>query len=258
MTMTAQENARPVSSPAPAVAQVVNLTKIYQQPGTTIEVPALRGINIEIHQGEMVAIMGSSGSGKSTLMNILGCLDRPTGGQYLLDGTDVAKMEDDGLSAFRGRRLGFIFQNFNLIPQLTVLENLEVPLFYQGIAPHIRRQRAQELCELVGLGHRGTHRPVELSGGQQQRVAVARALMNDPIFLLGDEPTGNLDSKTGAAIMDLFHELHERGKTIVIVTHDPGVGAQCSRRIVLKDGLIEIDQYQEKLRPKGPKLSDSH
>ncbi len=248
MTVIENQHAQPASPRAPAVAQVINLTKIYHQPGTTIEVPALRGIDIEIRKGEMVAIMGSSGSGKSTLMNILGCLDRPTGGQYLLDGQDVAQMEDDDLSSFRGRRLGFIFQNFNLIPQLTVLENLEVPLFYQGIPPHVRRERAQELCDMVGLGHRGSHRPVELSGGQQQRVAVARALMNDPIFLLGDEPTGNLDSKTGAAILDLFHELHERGKTIVIVTHDPGVGAQCSRRIVLKDGLIDIDQHQIKQR----------
>lgn len=231
----------------PVVAQVIRLTKIYQKPGTTVEVKALAGVDIDIHQGEMLAIMGASGSGKSTLMNILGCLDRPTGGQYLLDSQDVAELSDDELSEFRGSRLGFIFQNFNLIPQLTVLENLEVPLFYMGMKASRRHERAMELCDMVGLGDRAHHRPVELSGGQQQRVAVARALMNDPIFLLGDEPTGNLDSKTGASIMDLFHALHERGKTIVIVTHDPNVGAQCTRRVVLKDGLVEQDIRQRKI-----------
>jgi putative ABC transport system ATP-binding protein len=196
----------------------------------------------------MIAIMGSSGSGKSTLMNILGCLDRPSGGHYFLDDQDVSQLPDDELSEFRGKRLGFIFQNFNLIPQLTVLENLEVPLFYQGVKPAVRRQRARELCHMVGLDHRGNHRPVELSGGQQQRVAVARALMNDPIFLLADEPTGNLDSKTGEAILEMFHELHAKNTTIVIVTHDPHVGSQCARRVVLKDGLIEHDIRQKPLR----------
>jgi putative ABC transport system ATP-binding protein len=197
----------------------------------------------------MLAIMGSSGSGKSTFMNILGCLDRPTSGHYYLDGHDVALMEDDALSEFRGSRLGFIFQNFNLIPQLTVAENLEVPLFYQMVPPKKRRERALELCAMVGLEQRSHHRPVELSGGQQQRVAVARALMNDPLFLLADEPTGNLDSKTGSAIMELFHELHEKsGTTLVIVTHDPAVGAQCTRRVVLKDGEIDVDVRQVKAR----------
>jgi putative ABC transport system ATP-binding protein len=249
MSIAAPMRDRREAPGTPVVAQLVDLTKVYQKPGTSVEVRALAGVSIDIHAGEMVAIMGSSGSGKSTLMNILGCLDRPTSGQYILDGEDVSGMEDDALSAFRGRRLGFIFQNFNLIAQLTVLENLEVPLFYQGIKPHVRRRRAEELCRLVGLEDRGHHRPVELSGGQQQRVAVARALMNDPIFLLGDEPTGNLDSKTGAAIMEMFHTLHEQGKTIVLVTHDPGVGAQCSRRIVLSDGLVVNDDAQVKARP---------
>jgi len=237
------------------VADIVGMTKIYRKPGTSVEVRALDGIDMQIRQGEMLAIMGASGSGKSTLMNILGCLDRPTDGHYYLDGVDVANMEDDELSEFRGKRLGFIFQNFNLIPQLTVLANLEVPLFYQGVKPSVRRERARELCRMVGLEDRSEHRPVELSGGQQQRVAVARALMNDPIFLLGDEPTGNLDSKTGAAIMDTFHELHERGKTIVLVTHDPNVGAQCSRRVVLKDGLIDFDEFQQKRR--GPQRTSA-
>jgi putative ABC transport system ATP-binding protein len=234
----------------PVIASVQSLYKIYQKSAAVEPVYALKGIDVDIHQGEMLAIMGSSGSGKSTFMNILGCLDRPTSGHYYLDGHDVALMGDDALSEFRGSRLGFIFQNFNLIPQLTVVENLEVPLFYQMVPPKVRRERAARLCSLVGLEHRMHHRPVELSGGQQQRVAVARALMNDPLFLLADEPTGNLDSKTGAAIMELFHDLHEKsGTTLVIVTHDPGVGAQCSRRVVLKDGMIDIDQRQTKTRP---------
>jgi len=233
---------------APVVARVVNLKKVYQKPGTTVEVQALAGIDLEIHKGDMLAIMGASGSGKSTLMNILGCLDRPTHGQYYLDNEDVSQLPDDELSEFRGRRLGFIFQNFNLIPQLTVLENLEVPLFYLGVKPSVRRTRAREMCRLVGLESRATHRPVELSGGQQQRVAVGRALINDPIFLLADEPTGNLDSKTGEAILDMFHELHARRTTILIVTHDPHVGAQCTRRVVLKDGLIEHDLRQTQTR----------
>ncbi len=234
----------------PVIASVQSLYKVYQKGKRVEPVYALCGIDLDIHQGEMLAIMGSSGSGKSTFMNILGCLDRPTSGHYYLDGHDVAYMPDDELSEFRGARLGFIFQNFNLVPQLTVLENLEVPLFYQMVPPKVRRERARELCRLVRLEDRMHHRPVELSGGQQQRVAVARALMNNPLFLLADEPTGNLDSKTGAAIMDLFHRLHEeKGTTLVVVTHDPAVGAQCTRRVVLKDGEIETDNYQTKVRP---------
>lgn len=250
--MTTEAISSPSSSQSlgPVIASVQSLFKVYQKSAAVEPVYALRGIDLDIHQGEMLAIMGSSGSGKSTLMNILGCLDRPSSGHYYLDGHDVALMGDDALSAFRGSRLGFIFQNFNLIPQLTVVENLEVPLFYQMIPPKVRREKAAQLCAVVGLDHRMHHRPVELSGGQQHRVAVARALMNDPLFLLADEPTGNLDSKTGAAIMELFHELHEKtGTTLVIVTHDPGVGAQCTRRVVLKDGEIDIDQRQAKTRP---------
>ncbi len=223
-----------------------DIRKVYST--GRVEVLALRGIDLDVGTNEYLAIVGPSGSGKSTLMNILGCLDRPTSGHYYLDGQDVSQLPDDELSEFRGRRLGFIFQNFNLIPQLTVLENLEVPLFYQGVKPALRRQRAHELCHMVGLESRGTHRPVELSGGQQQRVAVARALMNNPIFLLADEPTGNLDSKTGEAILEMFHDLHARQTTLVIVTHDPHVGAQCARRVVLKDGLVEHDLRQKPLR----------
>src|SRR5438477_8853364 len=191
------------------VASVQNLSKIYRKPGTNVEVHALRAINVDFKSGEYTAIMGASGSGKSTLMNILGCLDRPTSGQYFLGDTDVSALEDDVLSEIRSRRIGFIFQNFNLIQQLTVLENLEVPMFYLGIPPAERRRRATELAERVGLAERLDHRPMPLSGGQQQRVCVARALVNEPLILLADEPTGALDSKTGQAILALFDELVE-------------------------------------------------
>ena len=249
---TATSIPAPAPPPTPAkgavIARLQNIFKIYQKTLNVEPVFALDDVSLSIHQSEMLAIMGASGSGKSTLMNIVGCLDRPTRGHYFLDNEDVATFPDDRLSEFRGRRLGFIFQNFNLIPQLTVAENLEVPLFYQNVKPHIRHARARELCAMVGLENRMHHRPVELSGGQQQRVAVARALMNDPLFLLADEPTGNLDSKTGKAILEMFHELHERGKTLVVVTHDPLVGAQCSRRVVLKDGQISEDLEQGRYR----------
>src|SRR5688572_31059949 len=198
------------------VASIQNLSKIYRKPGTNVEVHALRSINVDFTEGEYTAIMGASGSGKSTLMNIIGCLDRPTMGQYFLGGTDVSALDDDVLSEIRSRRIGFIFQNFNLIQQLTVLENLEVPMFYLGYPPPVRRKRAQELAERVGLSQRLDHRPTELSGGQQQRVCIARALVNDPLILLADEPTGNLDSKTGQAILALFDELVEAGKSILM------------------------------------------
>src|SRR5436190_9095483 len=185
----------------PAVASIQNLSKIYRKPGTNVEVAALRSVSIDFEQGEYTAIMGASGSGKSTLMNILGCLDKPTLGRYVLGGDDIGEMPDDRLSEIRSRRIGFIFQNFNLIQQLTVLENLEVPMFYLGIPPAVRRKRAMELAEKVGLSQRLDHRPTELSGGQQQRVCIARSLVNDPLILLADEPTGNLDSKTGQAIL---------------------------------------------------------
>src|SRR4051812_23169723 len=181
----------------PLVAQVQELSKIYRKPGTNIEVAALRQINVDFEEGEFTAIMGASGSGKSTLMNILGCLDQPTHGHYILGGVDISTLPDDQLSEIRSRRIGFIFQNFNLIQQLTVLENLEVPMFYLGIPPIERRRRAMELADKVGLADRADHRPMQLSGGQQQRVCIARALINEPLILLADEPTGALDSKTG-------------------------------------------------------------
>ncbi len=226
----------------PSVASVVNLSKIYRKRGTDIEVYALREANIEFEEGEFTAIMGASGSGKSTLMNILGCLDQPTEGKYILGGDDTSAMPDDDLSEIRSRRIGFIFQNFNLIQQLTVLENLEVPMFYLGIPPAERRRRAMELAERVGLETRADHRPTQLSGGQQQRVCIARALINEPLILLADEPTGALDSKTGQQILTLFDELVAAGKTIIMVTHDPSVAHRCHRVIHLHDGRIVRDE----------------
>src|SRR5213592_823930 len=205
-----------VQCPAMAnVAEIRNVSKIYRKPGTNVEVAALRSINLDFVEGEFTAIMGASGSGKSTLMNVLGCLDQPTSGQYILGDQDISSLPDDDLSEIRSRRIGFIFQNFNLIQQLTVLENLEVPMFYIGILPHERRRRATELAEKVGLADRADHRPMQLSGGQQQRVCIARAMVNDPLIILADEPTGALDSKTGQQILDLFDELVEGGKTIL-------------------------------------------
>jgi putative ABC transport system ATP-binding protein len=226
----------------PAVASVQELSKIYRKPGTNVEVAALRSVSIEFEESEFTAIMGASGSGKSTLMNILGCLDKPTSGQYILGGQDVSRLDDDELSEIRSRRIGFIFQNFNLIQQLTVLENLEVPMFYLGISPAERRRRALELAEKVGLEQRASHRPMELSGGQQQRVCIARALINEPLIILADEPTGALDSKTGQAILELFDELVRFGKTIILVTHDPTIAHRCRRVIQLHDGKISRDE----------------
>jgi putative ABC transport system ATP-binding protein len=239
------------------VASIQNLSKIYRKPGTDIAVHALRSINIDFEEGEYTAIMGASGSGKSTLMNVIGCLDRPTSGQYLLGGTDVSALEDDDLSEIRSRRIGFVFQNFNLIQQLTVLENLEVPMFYLGVAPAIRRKRALELAERVGLQDRADHRPMQLSGGQQQRVCVARALANDPIILLADEPTGALDSKTGQAILELFDQLVEGGRTILLVTHDASVAHRCQRVIHLHDGQVQNDQRnaRREVQVEGGQLS---
>jgi len=226
----------------PVLARLVHLNKIYRKPGTDIEVHALRDICLEFHQGDYVAIRGQSGSGKSTLLNVLGCLDRPTSGEYILGGEDVSRLDDDELSEIRSKRLGFVFQNFNLIPQLNIMENLEVPLFYRGVPPRIRRERAKALLDKVGLGHRLHHRPMELSGGQQQRVAIARSLMGDPLIILADEPTGNLDSATGDLILSLFDDLHAEGKTILMVTHEPDVAARCPRRITLKDGRVLVDE----------------
>lgn len=226
------------------IAALHALTKIYRKPGSVVQVHALREVNLEFEQAEYVAVMGASGSGKSTLLNILGCLDRPTQGRYLLGGKDISHLDDDALSEIRGRRLGFIFQGFNLIAQLTVRENLELPLLYQGVPADERRQKAETLMEAVALSDRATHLPNELSGGQQQRVAIARSMINEPLVLLADEPTGNLDSKTGDEILKLFGSLNEQGRTIIMVTHDPNVAAGCKRMIRLADGKVVDDDRQ--------------
>ncbi len=223
------------------VIRLVDVTKVYRMPQSDVRVHALRGVSLTIRQGEYVAIVGASGSGKSTLMNIIGCLDRPTRGQYYLHGQDVSQLDDDALSEIRGRRIGFIFQNFNLIGSQTVLENLTIPGLYLGIPPQQRLRRAVELAERMGLSDRLDHRPTQLSGGQQQRVAIARALMNDPVVLLADEPTGNLDSATGKVVLELLDELNRDGKTIVMVTHDADVAARCRRIVELRDGRILSD-----------------
>lgn len=204
-------------------------------------VRALAGVNLTIYDGSFIAIMGPSGSGKSTMLNILGCLDRPTSGRYFLGDEDVSGMSDDALSEVRGRRIGFIFQSYNLIPQLTVIENIQVPLIYRGQDLKASRDKCIELANLVGLGNRLDHRPTQLSGGQQQRVAVARSLVNDPLMILADEPTGNLDSRTGAEVLDMISRLNAAGKTVVLVTHDDKVAERAHRIVRMKDGLIDQD-----------------
>ncbi len=225
-------------SDTPIVA-LHQVTKTYHMGDNAFD--ALHQVDFQVHRGEYVAIMGPSGCGKSTLLNVLGCLDKPTTGHYLLGGEDVSTFEDDALSEIRGKQLGFIFQSYNLIQQLTVLENIEVPLYYQGVGAAVSRAKAQELADRVGLGHRLHHKPTELSGGQQQRVGIARALVNEPLVLLADEPTGNLDSSSGAEIMELFNSLRRQKKTIIMVTHDPDIGEQAGRIIRLRDGQVEED-----------------
>ncbi|MCX7732400.1 MAG: ABC transporter ATP-binding protein [candidate division WOR-3 bacterium] len=209
--------------------------------GKTV-VRALNGISLEISRGEYVALMGPSGSGKSTLMHILGCLDTPDAGSYFFDGTDTARFNDRELARLRNRAFGFVFQSFNLLPRLSALANVELPMLYAGVGRRARINRATELLELVGLGDRLRHKPNELSGGEMQRVAIARALANEPEVILADEPTGNLDSRTGAEIMRLFDRLAEEGKTVVIVTHDPGIAEHCRRIVRLRDGEIVADE----------------
>jgi len=221
----------------PAVAELVDIRREYRMGDNVVN--ALDGFTFTFREGEYWAIMGSSGSGKSTLLNILGCIDRATSGTYRLGGEDVARLDDDDLSDLRSRRLGFVFQSYNLIPQLNVLENMQVPLFYQDDPPEDGEERARALAERVDLGTRLDHRPQELSGGQQQRVAIARALINDPTLILADEATGNLDSQTAGEILDLFDELHAEGKTILLVTHEPDIGERAEHTLRLKDGRIE-------------------
>ncbi len=208
------------------------------------EIHALRGVSISIERGEYVAIMGPSGSGKSTLMNLIGCLDTPSKGSYLLNGKEVAEMNDDELARIRNEEIGFVFQTFNLLPRATALHNVELPLVYGGVSGKERQERAQQALEKVELMSRASHRPNELSGGQRQRVAIARALVNNPSILLADEPTGNLDSKTGVEIMAVFRRLHEGGNTIVLVTHEPDIAAYAHRAIHIRDGQVEKDVRQ--------------
>jgi putative ABC transport system ATP-binding protein len=216
------------------ILEMKKLCKNYQLGSTELRV--LREIDLTIHSGEYIAIMGPSGSGKSTLLNMIGCLDRPSSGDYLLGGQSVAQMDDDELSSIRGARIGFIFQSFNLIAQLNVIENIEIPMYYQGYDKQQSAERALELAALVGLADRVDHRPSELSGGQQQRVAIARALGNDPLIILADEPTGNLDSGSGADILAILDRLHSEGKTLIVVTHDEHIAAKAERVIHLFDG----------------------
>jgi len=220
------------------VVQANELTKVYRL--GEIEVQALRGLTMRIERGETIAIMGPSGSGKSTLMNIIGCLDRPTAGEYLLDGEDVARMSEDQLALVRNRKVGFIFQSFNLLARASALNNVELPLRYSPVRNGDRLRKAKEVLETVGLGDRMDHKPSELSGGQQQRVAIARALVNQPAIVMADEPTGNLDSRTGEEIMELLLQLNrERGVTLIVVTHDPDVASRLGRSIHIKDGRAE-------------------
>ena len=222
------------------VASLQDIKKTYYMGALSVEV--LHGISLDFYSGDFISIMGPSGCGKSTLMNILGCLDQPTAGKYFLGEEDTSKMEDDELSAIRGARLGFIFQSYNLIQQLDVIENIEMPLFYQGYSETKSREIAMELAARVGLDDRVDHKPFELSGGQQQRVAIARALAVDPLIILADEPTGNLDSKSGTEILDLFSELNNQGKTLIMVTHSNELAERSMRAIKLKDGRIEADE----------------
>ncbi len=217
--------------------EMQNVTRVFDT--GKIKVEALRGINLKVQQGDFIAIMGPSGSGKSTLMHIMGCLDTPTAGEYILDGASVGELTDNDLADIRNEKVGFVFQSFNLLSYASAYENVELPLIFAGMSAVKRKQRVEDLLRRVGLGDRMDHRPNELSGGQRQRVAIARALVNDPKIIMADEPTGNLDSKSGAEIMNLFIELWKQGNTIIMITHDPNVSSYCKNIITLKDGQIE-------------------
>ena len=221
------------------VIELSGIKKIYQVGGQ--EVAALAGIDLNIAKGEFAALMGPSGSGKSTLMNILGCLDRPTVGSYKLDGQEVATLSDDELAVTRNRRIGFVFQNFNLLSRISAADNVALPLVYAGVGRKEREKKAKKILEAVGLGDRAEHQPNELSGGQRQRVAIARALVNDPHIIMADEPTGNLDTKSTKEIMEIFEGLHQEGRTIILVTHEPDIAACASRQLLVRDGLITRD-----------------
>jgi putative ABC transport system ATP-binding protein len=223
----------------PVVIDIENITKVYVMGEETVH--ALRGVSLQIRRNEYLAIMGPSGSGKSTLMNMLGCLDTPSSGRYFFNGKDVSAMNDDELATIRNHEIGFVFQTFNLLPRSTSLRNVELPLIYAGLDPERREEKAAHALRDVGLGDRLQHKPNELSGGQRQRVAIARALVNDPSIILADEPTGNLDSKTGEEIMQLLENLYQQGNTIILVTHEPDIARHARRTVFLRDGLVESD-----------------
>ena len=220
--------------------ELTGVSKFYGEAG--LAVPALRGIDLRIGAGELLSIMGPSGSGKSTLMNIIGCLDRPTTGTYLIEGRDVSTLSGDELAAIRNRKVGFVFQTFNLLNRSTAQENVELPLIYRGLSLGQRRRQAREALEVVGMGHRLTHRPAQLSGGEQQRVAIARAIAGDPSLILADEPTGNLATRQGEEVMAIFQELNGQGITIIIVTHEPDIARHTKRAIAIRDGVVESDE----------------
>lgn len=221
-----------------------------------VEVHALRGVSLEIARGEFAAIMGASGSGKSTFMNIVGCLDVPSKGEYLLDGVDIGKLDRDQLAGIRNEKIGFVFQGFNLLSRTSALENVELPMFYKNVSNAYRRDHAMEALKIVGLEDRWHHLPNQLSGGQQQRVAIARALVNDPSIILADEPTGNLDSRTSVEVMDIFQQLNEKGITVVLVTHEPDIAEYTKRNIIFKDGKIRKDTHVERSANAAQKLKD--
>jgi putative ABC transport system ATP-binding protein len=236
-----------------AVIRIRELTRSYEM--GTERILALRGATLDIARNEYVAIMGPSGSGKSTLMNLLGCLDTPTSGEYWLNGEEVSRLSDDALARVRNREIGFVFQTFNLLPRATALHNVELPLVYAGVGGRERRERALQALDRVGLADRVQHRPNELSGGQRQRVAIARALVNQPSILLADEPTGNLDSVTSEEIMQVFADLHRGGQTVIMVTHEPDIAAHAERTVVLRDGRVESDRRLDPYtRDAGPEL----
>lgn len=226
-----------------SIIHLEDIRKSYFMGKNALQV--LKGVSLDIHRNEYVALMGPSGSGKSTLMNILGCLDTPTGGQYVLNGQDVSKMEDNSLAEVRNKEIGFVFQQFNLLPRLTALENVALPLVYAGVSKKIRLEKAMHVLDMVNLTQRSHHKPNELSGGQSQRVAIARALVNDPALILADEPTGNLDTKTSYEIMSIFGDIHSRGNTVVLVTHEEDIANHAKRIVRLRDGVIESDRATE-------------